>query len=891
MILKNAFFSLHTKSFTLKKNSLKYIITTLFLVLLVACSTKKNSFVTRNWHAVNSEYNVLYNGGAALDLGIKNLKSGYKDNFWEILPVERMQILQDAQLPGQKQKNQNFDRAETKATKAIQKHSMNIEGRERNSQMDEAHLLLGKSRYYDQRFIPALEAFNYILYKYSNSDKIYEAKIWREKTNIRLENDALAIKNLKKLLKNYKLEKQVLADANAILSQAYINLEEKDSAITPLKVALKTTKLKEEKARYHFILGQLYLQLQFKDSAYTQFQEIIDMKRKSPKQYVMQAYAKQSELLDQTQDTVLFLKKYEKLFKDRENRPHMDILNYQMADFYNKLNQKSQAIKFYNKSLRSKSEDTYLQATSYNKLATIYFDKTKYPIAGKYYDSTLTKLVKKNREYFTILKKRENLDDVIKYESIVHNNDSILNIASLSDSEKKKYFEDYITKTKAKDDAKKALEAKKLLLKGNAASGIQDISFSANNSATRLPKSQIDNNQPASLPNPVFESFNSNAFYFYSPTTVSYGKIDFLKKWGKRSLKDNWRLTSQNVIVDTKEDPEEAKTDAKTSTEIEEKYKTDFYLNQLPNSQKVFDSLARERNFANFQLGVIFKEKFKEYALSASKFETLLKNKPEERLVLPAMYNLYKIYQIVNVDKAETLKTQIIVNHPNTRYAQILSGAITEEIASGTSPNEVYKSVYKQFLNQEYISVLETIEKSLAQFAGDDLISKFELLKANTVGKLKGVAEYKKALNFVALNFPNLEEGKQAEEILKNNIPRLEQMMLKKDTLSTKWKILFKAGKRDDIETLKLQEKLNKYIIEKKYDLFSVSYDVYSESENFIVLHGISSREYSDYLINTLKDNKDYKIDTSAVVISSDNYSAIQVKKNYNQYLESELKI
>jgi hypothetical protein len=43
--------------------------------------------------------------------------------------------------------------AETKATKAIQKHSMNIDGG-KETQIDEAYLLLGKSRYYDQRFIP-----------------------------------------------------------------------------------------------------------------------------------------------------------------------------------------------------------------------------------------------------------------------------------------------------------------------------------------------------------------------------------------------------------------------------------------------------------------------------------------------------------------------------------------------------------------------------------------------------------------------------------------------------------------------------------------------------------------------------------------------------------------
>jgi hypothetical protein len=50
----------------------------------------------------------------------------------------------------------------------------------KNYQIDESYLLLGKARYYDQRFIPALDAFNYILYKYPNGSNIYEAKIlWR----------------------------------------------------------------------------------------------------------------------------------------------------------------------------------------------------------------------------------------------------------------------------------------------------------------------------------------------------------------------------------------------------------------------------------------------------------------------------------------------------------------------------------------------------------------------------------------------------------------------------------------------------------------------------------------------------------------------------------------
>ena len=40
---------------------------------------------------------------------------------------------------------------------------MSIKGKEKNPQIDEAYILLGKARYYSGRFIPAIEAFNYVL--------------------------------------------------------------------------------------------------------------------------------------------------------------------------------------------------------------------------------------------------------------------------------------------------------------------------------------------------------------------------------------------------------------------------------------------------------------------------------------------------------------------------------------------------------------------------------------------------------------------------------------------------------------------------------------------------------------------------------------------------------
>ena len=98
---------------------------------------------------------MLYNGNLALEQGKATINDAYTENFWELLPVERLQVTDDILLPGQT-KNDDFARAEEKAIKAVQVHGMNIQGKERNPQIDEAYLLLGKARYFDQRFIPAL---------------------------------------------------------------------------------------------------------------------------------------------------------------------------------------------------------------------------------------------------------------------------------------------------------------------------------------------------------------------------------------------------------------------------------------------------------------------------------------------------------------------------------------------------------------------------------------------------------------------------------------------------------------------------------------------------------------------------------------------------------------
>lgn len=869
----------------------KYLYIVGFFLFLVACSVKKNTFISRNSHALSTKDNILYNGSLALDKGIFEVKSQHQDNFWEILPIERMQVKKENILPGDSPPNPNFERAETKATKAIQKHSMNIAGSEKNYQMDEAHLLLGKSRYYDQRFVPALEAFNYILYKHSNSNKINEAKIWREKTNMRLENDAIAVENLQKLFKEIKYKDQIFADANATLTQAFLNLGEKDSAVAKLKLAKEFTKLKEEKSRYGFILGQLYENLGLKDSAFAAYQTVIDMKRKAAKQYVIHSHIRQSSLNDfENGDTLAFLTKYRKLLKDRENRPYLNFLNHKIGLFYDKNKNDSLAMKYYNISLNSKVVDKYLMASNYRNLADIYFKRAKYVVAGKYYDSTLVQLEPRSREYRFIEKKRENLVDVIKYEGIASRNDSILKVYAMSDNDKIAYYDAYIAKLK-KEEEKRLLKEKIAL--ENVESAEKDSGGVDKNGrdVNREDAKQAGRSPRPSAPDANFASSGSSNFYFYNQTTVAKGKLDFKKKWGDRPYAENWRI-SQNktdkVEIEEEENTEDKenkeKLDKEKKSKEEEKYTAEFYIKQLPTDQKVIDSIGKERNFAYFQLGVIYKEKFKEYKLAVVKLETLLTNQPEERLVLPTMYNLFKLYELLDKDKALAMKNRIINEFPDSRYAQILGNTNGAGNLLPDTPEANYDKILKQYNSGDIKGSLANLSIAIDQYNGEEIVPKFELLKANNLGRLKGLGEYKKTLNFVALNYPNSAEGKFAEELLKTNVPAMESLKFY-EVKPLSWKILYKSKNPDNKNTKALQAKIAKFISERSLGKLTMSYDIYTMDENFIVIHGLKDLEYAKGIASILKEFKEYKVAETAFVISNENYKIVQMKKNFEEYL------
>ncbi|MGL2988004.1 tetratricopeptide repeat protein [Flavobacterium sp. RSSA_27] len=856
----------------------------LFFVFLIACSTKKNTFLARNSHALTTKYNILYNGQLGLEKGLIGLKTDKKENFWEVLPVERMQFVEGKEVLDTA-KNPDFKLAETKATKAIQKHSMNIGGREVNYQTDEAYLLLGKSRYYDQRFIPALDAFNYILYKYPESDKIYEAKVWREKTNMRLGNDALVVKNISKLLKDEEFKDQPFADANALLAEAFLNLEKKDSAVAKLKLAVDFTKKNEEKARYRFILGQLYQELGKKDSALFFYDAVIAMNRSAKREYIIQSYARKAQLFDyETGDENAFVAVYNELVEDRENRPFLDVIYHNMGLFYDNYKKPDSATIFYKASLAAKPKDTYLTASNYRNIGTIYFKAAQYPLAAKYYDSTLVKLNPKTREFYKIQKKRKDLDEVIRLEKTTKRNDSILNVVALSPSERNAYYEKYIIDIKKQDSIKLVKEA----IQKQKLENIERNLTAVSSDPAGIPTGPGLPNKNAFLPpSDTQPTEATNTFYFYNAKTVAFGKLEFKKMFGNRALVDNWLFS--NVKKGANEISDEVVIEEEVTTEktVENpRYALAFYLNQLPTQSVEIDSIAHERNTEYYQLGVVYKEKFKEYDLAIDKLEKLLTYQPEPKLVPPTLYNLYKMYEETNPVKATAIKNKIKDQFPDSRYAKILTDPNFNSLTDKDAPENVYKQCYEWFQEEKYSMVIAHCTTMINQLTGEEIVAKFELLKANALAKTKGLSAYKEAMQYVADTYPNTEEGQKAEEILTTQIPTLERMAFSKEE-SKKWMIVFAIP----IDDHKAENTIERQVLDfmKKENLAKVKYtcENYSDKERLICLHGFPSELYANDVAALFNKQRSISEVYKAITISEENYKIVQMRKNLEVYVTS----
>lgn len=816
----------------MKKAGLYFWIFPLVFFVLYSCSTTKKGIINQEYHTLTTKYNVLFNGKEAFAVGKQILEQAYEDNFYELIPVEPINLRgenidESSIVPG-------FDRAEEKAVKAIQKHSMNINGNQYNRQIDAAYLLLGKARYFDRRFFPALEAFNFLLKSGANQSIFVQGKIWREKTNIRLQNHELAIQNLKPIAKSLNPRNKFYPLANATVAEAFINLKEIDSAAYYMKRAALAAPKRRSKARYLFISGQLFESLEKTDSAQWAYEAITDLKRKAPRKFYINAKIKQT-LLNRSSVFEDRIERIERLLKNYENKPFEHVLNRSLGSLYLEERQDSLALIHFNRSLESPSIDSYTQIENYQDLSDYYFGKGNYLKTGDYLDKLLPLFDESTVAHKKLKRKRENLTEVIVYEKTIQKTDSILSLLSMNQEEQLQFFQNYIDEQQSL--AEKILES-------------------------QTKKSQF-----------LTQKSTQNAFYFYNPKVVLKGRQTYKANWGNRPNVDNWRQTAsiQTVLSKTTLDSELSSKKAVFIQQTPESYVT-----ALPKKENAKDSITRLNQKAYLQLGMIYKEKFGDFPLARMRLDTLLISNPPEAIAVQALYHLYRMNEKEFPQVAAENKARLVTDYPDTSFARLLSDPDNYDDSGIITPETLYAKALDLFEKQDFKNVLREIESLEVVTSGSQMEPKIALLKAHTKGRLHGVTTWKEALQEVATNFSAVGEGINAkaliEQIEANN--NLEE----KGVIYKNYKWIFPFLNSNQRQSLAFYDQVKSILSTTKRN-WMVSQDVYDETYSFVVIHGIRDTQE----IEILKANQGMK---SALALETlDNFVALT--SQYRAYMKN----
>lgn len=795
-------------------------------MLFLSCSTKKNKSLNRSYHSVVSSYNVLFNGESSIEEGLLQTQESFVDNFWEFLPIEKINLSKEI-ITVDGIGNEKFLKSEEKAAKTIQKHSMLINNVQYNSKIAQAYLLLGRARYLDQRFIPALDAFNQVYKQNIIVDEWYHSVIWKAKCNIRLEQEELAIELLKNLLKKEKLSAKVKADANSVLAMAYLQLQKNDLAINPLKTASSNEKNKQYKARYLFILGQIYEKKFQNDSAYSTFNKVVNFNRSIPRDLLINAKIK----------TLIYnpLNKNEreisKIIDNIENKPYLDKIYYGYSNMLFLKDSVSKAEYYLNKAIKENPSDKDLLSRGYEQISKINFNKSNYVLSGKYLDSTLNNLEKNSKKYWELERRRKGLDRVVQLEENINLYDSLLKLSSYEPSKLNKVL------NQIKDKKKKPKPKKK--------------TGPVRNNKTRTGNS--------SRPN----------FYFYDTKLVELGKKSFETIWGQRTRESYWRNVSSKPTTVSKKKEE---IDEKNIILEETEPVNNDLLATIPRTNFQKDSINHLKNKSYLRLAEIYLEKYSDYSLTKTKLNQLRRLNPSNEILVEANYILYKVQKKQNKKNAEEIRLQIIKQFPDSKFAKILADQNILIAEEGETLKQL-DSFYTLYDDQKFQQVLVGVEKGMVFIENKEILLEFDLLKAKTIGKLEGVIKYSEQIKNIIDRYPNSSKVADLKELIR-------AINLKWKTKPTK-KILSNYNIVFYLENLKTpSDSLIKKVKDITLNKFRVSVDVYDLSTKLLVVRDLESKEKANEVVENIKEKlESLRLNNNFVVLSSQ-YKNILIYKD-----------
>ena len=720
-----------------QQNTFHYALGFVFLtiaLILTGCSTQKNTAQSRWWHAFNAKYNTYYNGTLAYIDGSLEKETGNKDNYTEQIPLYTVSNKNSREIG-----KANFDRAIEKCEKAIHQHSIKrrpewtknrrktakdiewLSRREYNPFLWKAWMLMGRSQFYQGDFESAAATFSYMSRLYATQPAIYgKARAWLAKCYIEQNWNYDAEDVIRNMLRD-SIHWRAQKEWDYTFADYYIHTGNAEQAIPYLRKVISHEMRRKQKAREWYLMGQLQASIGNKKEAYKAFRHVI--RQNPPYELAFNARIAMTEVMAKD-NAGKMISRLKRMAASDNNKEYQDQIYYAIGNIHLSRKDTLQAITAYEKGNQKSTRNGIEKGVLLLHLGDLYWTKEKFSDARRCYGEAIGLLDKDRKDYQQLANRSKVLDELVPYTDAVQLQDSLQQLARMSEKERNAAIDrviDALKKKEKEERNRKAEEEAESTLRQDGGNFANNNNFASSNSPQK-------NNENSTAP-PA-----NGQWYFYSPLTVSQGKAQFQKLWGKRDNVDNWQRINKTVVANAagaEEMTDEQRDSLAQAAEQEEllkqtsdsavndPHKREYYLAQIPFTPEQLAESNKLLEDGLYHAGVIFKDKLDNLPLSRKSLLRLVNNHPDYAHLDDAYYHLYLLYSRERKpEMAQTYLQKLKAEYPESQWTTLLSDPYYAENAKRGVQIEdsLYTLTYQAFRDGEYDKVERNAQISRNRF-------------------------------------------------------------------------------------------------------------------------------------------------------------------------------
>ena len=721
-----------------QQNTFHYALGFVFLtiaLILTGCSTQKNTAQSRWWHAFNAKYNTYYNGTLAYIDGSLEKETGNKDNYTEQSPLYTVSNKNSREIG-----KANFDRAIEKCEKAIHQHSIKrrpewtknrrktakdiewLSRREYNPFLWKAWMLMGRSQFYQGDFESAAATFSYMSRLYATQPAIYgKARAWLAKCYIEQNWNYDAEDVIRNMLRD-SIHWRAQKEWDYTFADYYIHTGNAEQAIPYLRKVISHEMRRKQKAREWYLMGQLQASIGNKKEAYKAFRHVI--RQNPPYELAFNARIAMTEVMAKD-NAGKMISRLKRMAASDNNKEYQDQIYYAIGNIHLSRKDTLQAITAYEKGNQKSTRNGIEKGVLLLHLGDLYWTKEKFSDARRCYGEAIGLLDKDRKDYQQLANRSKVLDELVPYTDAVQLQDSLQELARMSEKERNAAIDRVIDALKKKEKEERNRKAEEEAESTLRQDGGNNFANNSNFASSNSPQKNNENsaNTPA-----------NGQWYFYSPLTVSQGKAQFQKLWGKRDNVDNWQRINKTVVANAagaEEMTDEQRDSLAQAAEQEEllkqtsdsavndPHRREYYLAQIPFTPEQLAESNKLLEDGLYHAGVIFKDKLDNLPLSRKSLLRLVNNHPDYEHLDDAYYHLYLLYSRERKpEMAQTYLQKLKAEYPESQWTTLLSDPYYAENAKRGVQIEdsLYTLTYQAFRDGEYDKVERNAQISRNRF-------------------------------------------------------------------------------------------------------------------------------------------------------------------------------